>query len=259
MTGNTGFFNYANTKVAVITLIDNKTKNYVLRTNKANSTNIDITSDQVYAKAQGIDAVKFDHNRKGTLTINLEVFDLKWMSILLGGSWVTGVTDVHQTDILKADATNKITLSAEPKTGTLAIFKLLEDNLGHDTEQTLGEPATNEDTYSITGQEITLNATTAPEGTAFVAYYFKDSNTDAAQLSIKTNVYPGGYTIIGVTEMKAAHNNVPEYFEFVAKNASPQSQFNLSMEGGTPTSLSIVFDLMSDEEGDMLKITKLGY
>ena len=190
-------FNYAIADAANLRLKEKSTGNIVLSTPYANTTTAEFSSEQVYANAKGSRAVRFDYNKQGKLTCEFEVFDLKWISILLGGAWSTGVVDIAQKDVLSASATNTITLTGTPNASSLAIFKLQADNIGHDAEQTVGTPGTTPNTYSISGTTVTLNATTAPEGTKFVCYYLKDSAATAETLNIKTTEFPISYEIIG--------------------------------------------------------------
>lgn len=250
-------FNYAISDAANLRIKEKSTGNIVLRTPYANTTTAEFSSEQVYANAKGARAVRFDYNKQGTLTCEFEVFDLKWISIMLGGSWSTGVVDVVQTDILYADATNKITLTSTPKAGSLAIFKLQVDKVSHGAEQTLGTPATNEDEYSITDLEVTLNLTSAPQGAAFVAYYLKDSASTAETLHIKTDEFPISYEVIGDTMMARKHDGVTEFVQFKCPNAKPLGNVTLTMQAGGVTALSAVFDLFGDENNDMMVLTKL--
>lgn len=250
-------FNYSFSDSANLTIKSNTTNNIVLYTPYANDTSLEFSSDQVYANAKGARAVRFDHNKQGKLTTELEVFDLQWISILLGGSWAEGVVDISGRDSLTASATNTIELSATPKTGSLVIFSLKADNIAHKTKQTVGTPATNVDEYSISDTTVTLNSTTAPEGTAFVAYYLKDSESTAETIHIKTNEFPVSYEITGDAMMARKHDNVIEYVQYTLPNAKPLGNITLSLKAGSVTSLSAVFDLFGDENNDMAVITKL--
>lgn len=149
------------------------------------------SADSVYAMSKSTRAIRWDYNKQSTLKATLEVFDLKWLSLLTGSDFVSGVTSTLKRDVLEVNATNKVTLKATPKTGSLSIFLLDTDNLSHLTEQTLGTPATNVNEYSVaTGTEITFNATTAPEKTKVVCYYLADTTATAQKMVIKANAFP---------------------------------------------------------------------
>ncbi len=183
-------FNYAISDAANLTLKENSTKNIVLYTPYANTTNMEFSSEQVYAMAKGSRAVRFDYNKTGQLVCELEVFDLKWISILLGGAWATGAVEIAKREVLTVSGTNTVTLASTPTTGSLAVFKLKADNLSHDVEQTAGTPASNPNEYSISTDTITFNSTSCPENTKVVVYYLVDSEATAETIEIKSTDFP---------------------------------------------------------------------
>lgn len=264
-------FNYAISDAANLTLIDNKSKNIVLYTKYANQTNLEFTSDQIYAMAKGVRAVRFDHNKAATMNCEFEVFDLKWLSVLLGGSWKKATDLAVREEIVIAGVEDvptltDIKLSGEPVAGSLSIFKLLEDGVGHGDE--LPVKSTGEGAplvyYEITDNKISITdditTPTIAIGDKFVAYYIKelDSSTTAAEvIEIKTDEYPVAYTIIGDTMMKQKHSNVMEYIQFKCGNATPRGAVTLTMQAGGVTTLSAVFDLMGDADNNFVTITKL--
>jgi len=250
-------FNYAIADAANLRLKEKSTGNIVLSTPYANTTTAEFSSEQVYANAKGSRAVRFDYNKQGKLTCEFEVFDLKWISILLGGAWSTGVVDIAQKDVLSASATNTITLTGTPNASSLAIFKLQADNIGHDAEQTVGTPGTTPNTYSISGTTVTLNATTAPEGTKFVCYYLKDSAATAETLNIKSTEFPVSYEVIGDTMMARKYDGVTEFVQFKCPNAKPLGNITITMQASGVTNISAVFDLFPNEDNDMMILTKL--
>ena len=249
--------NYAIADSANLRLKNKTTGNIDLYTPYANNTSTEFTSQQLYANAKGTRSVRFDYDKQGKLNCEFEVFDLKWISILLGGTWAAGVTNIAQRDVLYASAANKITLSATPKAGSLAIFKLKADKVGHDQPQVLGTPASEPNSYSISLLEVTLNATTAPTGTAFVAYYLKDSAATAETISIKSSEYPVSYEVIGDTMMTRKHDGVTEYIQFNCPNAKPLGNLTITMQKTGATNISAIFDLFPDENDSMMTITKL--
>ena len=250
-------FNYAISDSANLRIREKSTGNIVLYTPYANNTSAEFTSEQVYANAKGARAVRFDHNKQGQLMCEFEVFDLKWIAILLGGSWSTGVVSVAQRDVLTASGTNTITLTGTPKSGSLAIFKLKADNLEHDVEQVLTTATLAANKYTITGSVVSLFADSAPAGTKFVAYYLKDSASTAETISIKTDEYPVSYEVIGDTMMARKHDGVTEFIQFKCPNSKPLGNLTLTMQKGGVTNLSATFDLFGDENNDMMVLTKL--
>ena len=249
--------NYAISDAANLRIKENDSGNIALYTPYANQTNAEFTSSQVYANAKGSRAVRFDHDKQGQLMCEFEVFDLKWLSIILGASSSEGTVDIAQRDVLTANASNTVTLTDTPKTGSLAIFLLEEDNVSHGTEQTLTTGTLEANKFTISGDVVTFFADSVPEGTKVVAYYLKDSVATAEQYSIKADEYPVSYEVIGDAMMKRKHDGVTEYIQFNCPNATPIGELTISMEAGGITNLSVNFDLFGDANNDMMLITKL--
>ena len=250
--------NYAIADSANFRLKEKATSNIVLYTPYANQTNMEFTTEQVYAMAKGSRAVRFDYSKQGQLVCELEVFDLKWISIILGGAWSTGSVDNAKREVLTVSASNTATLAATPTVGSLAVFKLKADNISHDTEQTAGTPATNPDEYSIATDTITFSSASCPEGTKVVVYYLIASAITAETIEIKSSEFPVSYEIIGDTMMARKHDGVTEYVQFTCPNAKPLGNLTLSMNAtGSVTNLSATFDLFPDENDNMVVITKL--
>lgn len=247
--------NYGIKDSADLTIKEEKDSAIVLYTPYANVSTNEWTSDQVYANAKGTRAIRWDYNKQGTLQVEMEVFDLKWLSVLAGTDWETGTTDVFAREPLTASATNIISLSDTPKTGTLAIFKLNADNISHEDEQTEGDPVTNENEYSITGTDVTLNATTAPEGTKFVAYYMKDSASTTEQLKITANDYPESYEVFGETFIRPKDGGADKFVQMNWKNAKPMPNFTITLDASAATNLQITFDLFPDEDNNLATYT----
>jgi len=250
-------FNYAISDSANLRLREKSSGNIVLYTPYANNTTSEFSSEQVYANAKGARAVRFDYNKQGKLTCEFEVFDLRWISILLGGSWKDGSVSLNVREVLTANASHTLTLTEAPLPGSLAVFKLKSDKLSHDQEQVLAENTTAENTYTMADKVITLNSTTGTEGEVFVVYYLKASDATSETIHIKTNDYPVSYEVVGDTMMVRKHDGVTEFIQFTCPNAKPQGALTLTMQAGGVTSLSAVFDLFGDENDDMMVITKL--
>jgi len=250
---------HAISDAANLTLIDNTTGTVVLYTPYANKTSIEFTSEQVYAHAKGVRAVRFDHGKSGKLDCEFEVFELKFISVLLGGSWTPGKVDIATREFFTVDTTPAIVLGADPKDKSLALFKLKADEIAHEMELVLdtADEGVAEGKYKISGKNITLNATTCPKGTLIAAYYMKDSLVTAERLAIKADEYPVSYTVIGDTMMKQKHTGVNEYIQFQCNNSKPLGQLTFTLEAGGVTNIVATFDLFGDASNNLMTITKL--
>ena len=144
--------------------------------------------------------MSFDHTKTMDFKCTLPLVDMTMLSQLAGKPLITGKAVVLAlTENLTASATNTITLSqgATIETGSLQVF-LLTGTRDLGVQQTLGTPTTAPNTYSVTaGGVITLNATTAPAGTEFVAFYNYTSASTVSQITFTANDFPGYMRVIG--------------------------------------------------------------
>lgn len=248
-----GNFNYAIADAGDIRLISNKTGQHVLYSPYANSTNIGFTSSQFYAMARGVRAIRFDNGREGTATFEFEVFNLKFIPILMGGDdWAAGVNPLFVRKEFTIGAT--VDLVDTPNVGTLSIWKLEADNVGDKSEITVGTPASNPDEYSIAGSTATFN--TSDVGQKAVAYFMKDSAGTALTYSVPANKFPTSYTIDCVSTITRKDNGVEEPIHMRINNAKPISELTLNFSSTEVTTLTVTFDLLPDANDNLLEMTR---
>ena len=179
----------------------------------------------------------------------MELWDLKWIAMLSGSDFVEGATEYLKREVLTTSASHTITLSAAPATGSLTIFALDDDNISHLEEQTAGTPATTENTYSIADLVVTLNTTTAPEGTKFVAYYLTNTGATAKKLQIKSTKFPENYSIYADTMMRDL-DGIDKYVQVHYFNARPKSDFSFTFSSKDVSKLDVEFDILKNSTSD---------
>lgn len=234
---------------ANLTVISNATNKVVLYANYCNKTDISFTANTVYAMKKGVKAIGWDNQREGSLATEFQVFDLKWLGLLMGSEFTTGITTLNKREVLSVTSASA-TLAAAPKAGSLTIFKLDTDGITQLVEQTVGTPATTPNTYSVAGTAVTLNATTWATDGKIVAYYLVDSEATAQTFKVTATDFPSGYTIIGDTKIKS-DSNVEKMVQFRMNNVKPKSNMTLSMNSDDVTTLSIEWDIFADTNNDM--------
>lgn len=245
---------YAIKDACDVFLLNRSNRKPVLYSDYANSTNLSFKSERTFARAKGVNKIAFDHNREGSFAMEFEVFDLAWISILLGAIDAKETRDFIKREVLTVDETNKVSLANEPKTGSLAIFTLDRDKRTHLVEQTLSETTTEPDTYSITAKDVTFNATSCPQGTLVVAYYMLDSTSPVRTFRIKSDKFAENYIIIGKTEVKNEFGEL-EFMDLEITNCIPKSNMEITMSTDGVTKLSAEFDLLTDENNEMAIIS----
>lgn len=196
--------------------------------------------------------LSFDHTKTASMSMTVPLVDLEVLASVTGKDLVTGTTQVPKREVLTVSATNTVTLSQTPVTGTLKIY-LLEDSRDHGTEQTVGDPATTENTYSITNTTVTFNATTCPEGTKVVCYYDYQSTATARKIIFTADDFPGYFRITGEGLMTDEYDGYtyPVVFDFKKAKIKPNFQFTMASDAATE--LTLEFDLYPvDSDGDKI-------
>ena len=225
---------------------DNKTKLFV---NYARTTSLSFTSDQVFAYNKNVKAVRFDGNREGTFTTTLQVFPMDIIPLLFGTEFTNESVPWAKREVLKVTG-GAATLEGTPKTGSLQVFKVMEDDkLTHIAEQTVGAVST-ANKYSISDKTLTFNTSETFSEDGWVAcYYFVD--TPAKTFTVDNVSFPGGYIIYGDTALKGT-DQADNFVQFKLHNVKPQSTAELTMDVENVCELSITWDVMGDSEGNMM-------
>ena len=229
--------------------IDNSSGKTELFVNYAKTSSLEFTSDSVFAMNKNVKAVRFDSNREGTFTTTMEVFPMDIIPLLFGTKFDSKTVPFAKKEVLKVTS-GSATLVGKPKTGTLQVFKIKEDDmLTHVAEQTVGN-VTSENKYSIADKTLTFNTTTTFAQDGYVAcYYFVD--TAAKTFTIDNISFPGGYVIYGDTNLRGT-DQVDNFVQFKLHNVKPQSNASLTMDVDNIATLEIVWDVMGDAQGNML-------
>lgn len=217
----------------------------------------DWTSEQVYAKSKNVNAIRWDYNRQSTLKVDMEIFDLKWISMLFGSEFVSGDTEILKREIIEvkhttegegdsAVTTAKATISGKlANTAMLEVYELDNDGISHSTELTEATEATvGVGQYKISGNDIIVDATSHSNGAKLVVFYLS-TKTGAKTLTISTDKFPQNYEIYADTLIRDT-NGDDEFVNIHYLNVKPKSQFTLTMDAGSITTLSVEFDVLKD-------------
>lgn len=194
-----------------------------------------------------------DHTKSGNFASTLPLVDIESLAEMTGKPLSTGATQVPHDEILAASATNTITLSQTPVTGSLKIYKLDgERDMG--TEQILGTPATVENEFSISGTTATLNVTTAPEDTKFKVVYDYTTAATARKIKVTANDFPGYVRITGQGLWTDQVNGLTYPVKFDVKRAKVKPSFEWTMAGGEATTIPFDYDLfpVTNTAGDKI-------
>lgn len=231
--------NFANREVADLMLVDYSTKKLFLNVDWANVTSTSFEGDRVFATGgQGApNRVQFDGSRTGTLTIEAQVYPVKVFQMLSGNDLGTTANFLKREKVTAADTT-KLEVSAEIASTAVQVFKA-DDDLG--TEIT---------TTGATGKEVTC---TVESGVEYIVYYYA-KQAKAQVVHLDSRHFPKAYRVEGSIPYKTENDDIIEAHPIWYK-AAPQAGFELSWQNtGDPVSLTMTFDVLADENGDMFSL-----
>jgi len=212
-------------------------------------------NDSVYAMSKDTRAIRWDHNKNSTLKVTFEIFDLKILSLMTGSDFVVGQTNFRKREQLTVGADNKVTLGSTPVAGSLILYNLDTDNLTNLEEITVGDPVTDPNTYSITGNEITLNTTSHPVGSTIAAFYFTLTGETSKVMTIKSDVFGANCEIFADTKIRDIDGE-DKYVQMHYLNCKPKHNFTITMSASDITKLVVEFDVLKDSKStDMATYT----
>ena len=242
---------------ANLTVKSKETSKIKLYADYAKTSTIEFTSESVYAYNKTTKAVRWDKNREGTFKTTMEIFNMDIIAMLFGSELEEKQIPFMKREVCQVKG-GKATLTTPDtiKTGSLAVYKLDSSDMKTNLkEQTVGTPASAENTYSIAEKVITLNTTTFPDDTGYVAcYYMVDTN--AQTFTVDNVSFPGGYEIYGDTALRNT-DQVDEFVQFELMNVKPQSNVTLTMDVDNVCSLEVTWDILADKSGDMMRWSKI--
>ena len=123
---------YGMKDAANLTLVNKKTGNIDLFLDYANATSSEWTSERVFATKKGTNAIAWDTNRTGTLTIESEIFDLSYLAMVLGSEIVKGTNGIVKRETVTLDASKQLQLGGNIDENSVSVLKLKEDLIEHD-------------------------------------------------------------------------------------------------------------------------------
>lgn len=232
---------------ANLSLFDLGTGEPVLFTDYANVSTNEWTSERVYANAKGTRSIAWDYDRQGTLAVEMEVFDLKWLAVVAGSEFVTGESNVAKREVVYVDSTMKAQLTGSAITGSIQVVPVGQDEIEHTgkaLEEVASAPATGQ--FSVTASEITFSAD-AIEGSAYAVYYLV-LDSAVKTMTISADKFPKAFRVVADALIREKETGRDEFVQIEYPNARPQSNFTITMSATEPTNLSVTFDLFPNKK-----------
>jgi hypothetical protein len=189
----------------------------------------------------------FDASKTVDFKVTVPLVDIKLLAFLSGSEVATGARNIYQRDQLVVGMDNKITLSQTPIDGTLYVSNL-ESNRDYGTEITAGEPATTPNTYSISGKDITLNATSNPIGTSTVVVWYKYAAPETTQtIKFDADKFSKYCTIVALGKWDDQVEAVQYPAQLMIYKCRPQAEFTLTTSASDATTLDMTFDMYAEQ------------
>lgn len=229
---------------ANLTLFSKKTGKPVLYADYCNQTSLNMSADVVYAMKKTARAISWDTSKEGTLTTEMQVFDLRWIALLMGSlddlTAAPSALEWAKREIIEAGESGAIpALHYEPKDATATLYKLGKDGIS------LGDEVDSTD-FSISGKNITI--TGAEEGDKFCIFYLTEVEK-SRKFTVSGDKYPNGYRVVFDTMIRDTDQQ-DHFVQFDFKNLRPKSQMELTMSAEDVCTLSVEWDVLVDNNND---------
>lgn len=215
----------------------------------ANSVQIDLTSDTVYAYAKGAKAVSWDKPLEGTMKISVDLMSFDLMGFIMGSKLSEKATEFYQRETFKLkSADEQVTLGAsasEIKDDTICVYELGADKNSQGA-------ALSTATYA----EGKVTMTGGLEGVTYVVYYMTTKTAKTFMIEAESTL-SAFYKLNMITAGKAWADGgkVPMEIEFL--KVSPQRALSLTFSAEEPSSFEVNLDILADGEGNLFEIKNI--
>lgn len=234
--------NMANREVCDLIFVDYTTKKPFLNLDFANVSTTELTSESVFAYGgKGHPKrVQFAGERSGTITIETQIQTVKLWQLITGGEISNTAKFVTRVETVVGADGAAISLTDTPVAGSVVVYKA-DDDCGIELPCTVADS--------------TVTLTTAlTAGDNVIVYYMKEVITGVQRINIKSTSFPKNFIVYGDTIMKTEDDEILPY-RLIAYKCAPQSNLSLSFSNsGDPGTISIVCDLMANQDNDMLDL-----
>ena len=211
-----------------------------------NSCSLSVSSEPVFARAKGVNKITFNSAKTGTFTMETEIFEIKYLALILGGavSKEAGNFAKRHTGILTEEG--KISLPEDPVAGSISAFVLGRDGKEH-VEEIAVVP-------TVKGKDLTFAGLNESKGK--IAVYYLTEVPEATKIKVNDHVNSESFKIEGITAIRNEFNE-DELFQLRIFNAKPQTNAELTMSSENVSNFSATFDLMVDENNEMIELLML--
>lgn len=214
-------------------------KSLFMNIDYANVSVVDLSANRTWATGgqnQGR-KVGFDDPIESTLRLSTQIVPIELLALIANQTGVGSGADLAIREVLTCETVGTVTLSSTPVAGSLYVYEFDSD--------LSGTPA------ATTSTGTTVTIADAAVGDKFVAYYI-NTNATAQTVTFDNVNTPGAYIIYSDTVWKTEDDTIIAE-QLHAYKAMPQKALSMTYQGaGDPISIDITFDLMEDEDGNVI-------
>lgn len=236
--------NRANRQCCDLDIREYATKKPFLFADWCNTTTAGFTSAVVYATSKGAKKIKYDDALEGTMTCEFQLHPFKVYALLSDGVIDTTAV-VAERKRVKCTVAGSLTLTDTPVPNTVFVFA--KGDIG-------GTPI--KGTFT-TG---TFTATTPGDiakDSEYEVTYLVSKVSGVKKVSFNNKKAPKDFYITQETIDKDEQGNLIP-IKIIAYKATPQRSLNLSFSStGDPASITMTFDLLEDEQGNVIDIVEI--
>mgnify|MGYP003369294330 CR=1 FL=1 len=236
--------NYAIKDAANVTFYDKTSMTPIMYTDYLNSFTLDLESKTVFAQAKGVNKIAFDGTKTGTVSMEAEVFELKYLALLLGGNFAQGETvDIAKRIVVPASSLVNKTyiLPVTPVANSVAVF-----NCDTDKRTQLSEIGS-----TLSGNEVTLSEAPTAE---YVVFYYMTAMPSSNHMVVSANGGGDNMVIIGETSVKDENGNT-EFVQIKVCNCKVDQKIKLDLSATAVAKFTATFEILADENNNMVELS----
>ena len=232
--------NYAIKDASNVWFYDRATMKPIMYTDYLNKFSLELSSEAVFAKAKGVNKIAFDGTKEGTATLEAEVYELKFLALLLGSDFVEEKTNIARREVFEVG--KSIQLKDTPLDKSVIVYSLEKDKRTHIKEVKA----------DVKTKEVTIKDSVTES--KYVVVYYLTEKAKSKKLTISTDTRSKNLILIGQTVARNEFGE-DEIVEIKVCNCKPQTKINLEFSAESVASFSAVFDLLADEDNKMVEMS----
>ena len=184
--------------------------------------------------------IMWDYGKEITVTLEDALFSAKSMALMYGVDPAEDTTNFRDLKNLK-----KTVLLAQIKDDKVAT-QAGEITVPADAEY-----------YNDMGNPVEAESVEAAIAAGAVYCTFNLPITDAKEIVISSDKFPGTYYVTGDTYARSETNGEDEFFQFIIPKAKMQSEVTLTMEAeGDPSTFNMNLKVLRPANGEMMRLVK---